>query len=106
MRLIDADELKEGLEQHFKSTDEYELDGIDHAFNRGYNSGLERALFSIIHAKVVDAVPVVRCKECKHWNQDEVFKTSSCRILYDGNGFEKMTDAVFFCGYGKRKDGE
>ena len=54
----------------------------------------------------IDAVPVVRCKECKHWNQDEVFKTSSCRISYDEKGFEKQTDADFFCGYGKRKDGE
>ena len=56
-----------------------------------------------IAAPVFDAEPVVRCKDCKHWHTDEILKTSSCRILYDGNGFEKMTDAVFFCGHGVRK---
>ena len=106
MRLIDADELKEGLEYHFKSTDEYELDAIDLAFNRGYNSGLDRALFSIIHAKTVDTVPVVRCKDCENWKQDEVFKFSSCKVLCDGNGYERVTAAEFFCGLGKRRDGE
>lgn len=52
----------------------------------------------------VDAVEVVRCEDCKHWHTDEVFKTSSCRISHDEKGFEKQTDADFFCGHGVRND--
>ena len=88
MRLIDADEMKKELK---------DMDVV--LVNHNVEDWIDEQ-------PTVDAEPVVRCKECKHWNQDEVFKTSSCRISYDEKGFEKQTDADFFCGYGKRKDGE
>ena len=103
MRLIDADELKEGLEQHFKSTDEYELDGIDHAFNRGYNSGLERALFSIIHAKVVDAVEVRHGKWQSMNERNEiygdVYMCDNC-----GHGFIICESFNYFPNCGAKMD--
>ena len=51
----------------------------------------------------VDAVPVVRCRECKH------YKTGVClKIYYDGLASryawqERKPDD--FCSYGKRKEG-
>ena len=106
-RLIDADELLESIEE---TTWYHVFKGkLIHGANSKTDIPLYKAsdIYSVLDAApTIDAVPVVRCKECKHWNQDEVFKTSSCRISYDEKGFEKQTDADFFCGYGKRKDGE
>ena len=95
MRLINADELINIIAKQIRC-DRHEI-----------ICGLLQAFIEQVEAMpTVDAVEVIRCKYCKHWNQDEVFKTSSCRISYDEKGFEKQTDADFFCGYGKRKDGE
>ena len=48
----------------------------------------------------VDAVPVVRCGECKH---HEV-----CKNGVNGwcNKHESPTDVTYFCADGERKDGE
>lgn len=43
-------------------------------------------------AKTVDAVPVVRCRDCRK------FKTYGCRMV--ASGYDD------FCSYGERKDGE
>ena len=62
----------------------------------------------LLHAPTVDAVPVVRCQECKHW------KPSGSKA---GNSFSDMeyiggceftnyyrTESDF-CSYGERKEG-
>lgn len=69
MRLIDADLL----EDQFGISDE-DLVALD----------------EIRHAPTVDAVPVVRCKNCRY------FKLYKCRM-----GYSSHDD---FCSYGKRKD--
>jgi len=46
----------------------------------------------------IDAVQVVRCKECKHSVYDELFHTRWC-------GGEEVQDDDF-CSYGCREDGE
>lgn len=43
-------------------------------------------------AKTVDAVPVVRCRDCRK------FKTYGCRMV--ASGYDD------FCSYGERKDGD
>jgi hypothetical protein len=48
---------------------------------------------------VVDAVPVVRCKDCRH-NIEETELYVICNVL---EGFMKKDD---FCSYGERKDNE
>ena len=54
-------------------------------------------------APTIDAVPVVRCRECKH------YKTGVClKIYYDGLASryawqERKPDD--FCSYGERKEG-
>lgn len=95
MRLINADELINIIAKQIRC-DRHEI-----------ICGLLQAFIEQVEAMpTVDAVEVIRCKYCKHWNQDEIFKTSSCRILCDGHGFEMVTAADFFCGHGVRKDGE
>lgn len=51
----------------------------------------------IRYAPTVDAVVVVRCKNCRSYNKP---KTGWCEVHLDS---EHPDD---FCSYGKRKDGE
>lgn len=80
MRLIDAYSAKEALE--------YTLVG-DAA------SMAERV---IDRQPTVDAVPVVRCRECKHHHDCD---THFCDAL----GMDCPDDSEFFCSYGERKEG-
>lgn len=52
-----------------------------------------------IHA--ADVAPVVRCRECIHWNTgtNEAESWEYC-ILHD-----HLTDEDMFCSWGERKDG-
>ena len=62
------------------------------------------AVKSILHSeKPIDAVPVVRCRDCKHaW-------IHPCGYVYchrDGrNAYEMTFDLDSFCSYGERKEG-
>ena len=49
----------------------------------------------LINEPTVDAVEVVRCKDCKHYSRDEMFGVGYCY------GAEKKLDD--FCSYGERK---
>ena len=50
----------------------------------------------------VDAVPVVRCRDCKHWHKDTVF----CGYMSYGKASERVNwYADDFCSYGERKEG-
>ena len=48
----------------------------------------------------IDAVPVVRCKYCKHSREDDVFGTRWCQKP----GSIKVVKDEFFCAYGERKE--
>ena len=78
MRLIDADKLP-------KYT--------------GYALSANEVAKAVENAPTVDAVPVVRCKDCKHY---EPFREhyGFCKIdgMLNGNGH--------FCAYGERKGGD
>ena len=51
-------------------------------------------------APTFDAVPVVRCKDCKHWHKDTVF----CGYMPYGEATERVNwYADDFCSYGERK---
>ena len=66
----------------------------------------ERFLNRIEDAPTVDAVPVVRCKDCKHlcvWNRKDIYAfCPKTNIVF--LPFEKDT-RTFFCSLGERKDG-
>ena len=46
----------------------------------------------------VDAVPVVRCKDCKHYEWDEWDGVYVCTKI------ARYAKEDFFCSYGERKD--
>lgn len=47
----------------------------------------------------VDAVPVIRCKDCKHWQKSSINYNEY--VCYWGGYVKKEDD---FCSWGKRKD--
>lgn len=99
MKLCDLDEIKICVNRHYENC-------------HGY-SGNKKAIYreailavkSILHsAKPIDAVPVVRCRDCKHaW-------IHPCGYVYchrDGrNAYEMTFNLDSFCSYGERKDGD
>ena len=92
MRLIDADKF-EVYSYTFTSLD----------FDAGVLSVLEK----LDAAPTIDAVPVVRCKDCKYyyWEQEPCHgKTVHYCELPHMRGVEVFKE--FFCYYGKRKEGD
>lgn len=76
MRLIDADALK--TIRSIQSADYNSIETIQHWID---------------NAPTIDAVPVVRCKDCKHW------------LKGDGSCFHHA-DYNDFCSNGERRDDE
>lgn len=72
MRLIDADELLKGKEDHQMISTHL-----------------------IWNAPTVDAVPVVRCKYCKHWIDHR------CRKVRSLDDWRKCDD---YCSFAERKE--
>lgn len=114
MRLIDADELKEHL---FVGADYDKAinDGIDKteeevfAFKCGWNDALKSvAQF----APTVDAVEVVRCKDCIHKptgsgvNHDITFPNQDyrCPCRCEDYWYSWMPDDDWFCANGERRE--
>ena len=54
----------------------------------------------IKYAPTIDAVPVVRCKDCKYLHEADFKYVQHCVLN------EHQVDADDFCSYGERKDGE
>ena len=74
-------------------------------YTEGWNDCLMRVKSMVSAAPIIDAVPVVRCKDCVHWDDDP----DTYGADYGPKGkcmksFETMR-ADDFCSYGKRKDG-
>ena len=90
MRLIDADALKEELNNW----------AVDLTKSKFPHYIKDDADCIIDNAPTIDAVPVVRCKDCKCWTE-WANGTGSCnRFTLDWIG----TDADDFCSMGERKD--
>lgn len=65
--------------------------------------GLEQALAMLIEEPAADVAPVVRCKDCKHYDMGVCLK-----IYSDGNAHPEAWQKrkpEDFCAYGERKDG-
>lgn len=85
MRLIDVDALGVGR---------CSKDVLPATYCAGWNG-----LINLIEqAPTIDAVPVVRCQECKHHHD---CGTHFCDAL----GMDCPDDSEFFCSYGERKEG-
>ena len=75
-------------------------DGIEP--RRAYAISIE----SVRNAPTVDAVEVVRCKECKHWYEYSCNeKYGSCHFWQANDNENTETESDDFCSYGQRKDG-
>ena len=96
MRLIDADWVLGHLKPYEPSDEEWGVTG---------GTALRLIHNAVDNAPTVDAVPVVRCNDCKHlcvWNRKDMYavcpKTNIAFLP-----FEQDT-RTFFCGFGERKD--
>ena len=99
MRLIDADTLGVGR----CSRDVLPAD---------YCAGWNGLTALIEQAPTVDAVEVVRCRDCKHWheetgwcNEHSHFIGAEGEACHPWESYDwKMLDADDFCSYGERKE--
>ena len=88
MRLIDADRLSEVIYDNVSAL--YE-DAV---------CAKEDCLTEVYAAPTVDAVPVVRCRECKWWQEDN--DIGHCD---NPDGLDNYAKPEDFCSYGERKEG-
>lgn len=107
MRLIDADALPKLLDAEYKQTMKLIWEGEKHLDNlaEGFTEASHIAKYI---APTVDAVEVVRCKDCKHCRElnrkDRIEEAYADGVLWCTN----QSDGVWpddFCSYGERKEG-
>ena len=60
----------------------------------------------LLHAPTVDAVPVVRCKDCKHYRPQKKSAHWENRANYCNRIVTIKVQPDDFCSYGERKDGD
>ena len=94
MRLIDANEVVKNIVAE-RDKIPYELVS-EKPFKHGNSmrGGIRKALRCIEQSPTVEAVPVVRCRECTEFDETE----HECSHWY---GFREND----FCSYGERKEG-
>ena len=93
-----------------RSALDVDLQNLVREYNRNCESdksaGAFKALYHLRLAPAVDAVEVVRCKECKHWDVDpdtygNAFGPEGCCFgIADGSTLTKHDD---FCSWGERR---
>lgn len=86
MRLIDADAMRQDWLENGENEYVYDTNAF---------------LDSIDEQPTIDAVPVVRCKDCKNLERSEDGSIYLC--LHKMLGRIRQDD---FCSYGERKDGD
>lgn len=83
MRLIDADELRDEV-----------LHDTTHP-----NEIVNYYLYAIDYAPTIDAVPVVRCVECKHYN------TTGCSVGFGWcESMDRGVSDEFYCSCGAKME--
>lgn len=118
MRLIDANELKEKLLKErdaipLTCTERYGF-GVEFPNHHGQSmrGGIKKALRCMEQTPTVDAVPVVRCKDCKYWHESTGFCSKNSYFI-DSNEIscsplESPTWTMWgendFCSNGEMKD--
>ena len=92
MRLIDASALMDVIRQH-----EYRLATKQGSIDYGmFTLGIQQA---VDEQPTVDAVPVIRCRECKHCDPENYHCDHP---MSTGAPLSRKPDD--FCSYGERKD--
>lgn len=91
MRLIDADRPKRAIQQTIV---EEKLEGRN-------TDGLQQVVYFLDSCPTVDAVPVVRCKDCRKGAVSMVHEQKVVRCPY----LERCMDLEGFCCFGERTKG-
>lgn len=94
MRLIDADKLLENYKKWIPQLSSKE--------DEGDRRGVETCIAVLEDTPAVDAVPVVRCRECKYRGTDD------CIFHIKGEPADEELLLKLdndFCSYGERKEG-
>ena len=112
MRPIDADALEKDYRMQFESVYKHTRSVVnpsDFYIERmaAYNKELVKmdmeAFFEYLKSRpIIDAVEVVRCKDCKYWQHIPLVDVMMCYGSMHGN----WTSPNDFCSYGRRKDAE
>ena len=98
MRLIDADAFEV---LSWKATKKQDYDS-------GFADGVRFAVEKMDEAQTVDAVPVVRCKDCKYWvfiDKDNGIGYGECMNDCAVIRRDAWPNEDYFCADGERKDG-
>lgn len=91
-RLIDADKIN--YHDHTECTGHGDFETVRTVTDK-----------EIAEIPTVDAVEVVRCRDCKHWDAETWFCDN--HSTFDHHGLEwNMFAPNDFCSYGERKDGD
>ena len=88
-------EYEDKTEKQFQESED--LDVGDWIVHRGFvqnMSDIDRQ--TILNLPSADVVPVVRCKDCKHWERDVIFQDGWCRGRHQPN-------PNWFCADGERR---
>lgn len=95
MKLCDLDEIKIQVKRQYEDC---------HGYSGNKKTIYREAILavrSILHSsKAIDAVPVVRCLECKWWKEDD--DIGHCD---NPDGLDNYAKPDDFCSYGERKEG-
>ena len=94
-RLIDADKRIAEIKKIY-------CDGCDNYGGAKCRAcWVDDAICLIDDATTVDAVPVVRCRECKWWQEDD--DIGHCD---NPDGLDNYAKPDDFCSYGEQKEGD
>lgn len=106
MRLIDADNVRDLFDAEFKETRKLILAGETHLDNLA--EGFTEADRVIRQMPTVDAVPVVRCEDCKHYRtyMGHNMCAKNVKLLGGREVGLRATGKDDFCNYGERKNDE
>lgn len=96
MRLIDADQMVMDESEAYMSTQGQITDDLKWLVNFVVHNKLHKL---IADAPTVDAVPVVRCRDCKHSYDCHGGLTCSHGVCVDC-----IVPPDFYCSYGERKE--
>lgn len=106
-RMIDADAVYKILEscEIRKATIGNPLTDWEY----GYTCGIERAESEIECAPTIDAVPVIRCKDCKWWKEycrvvDGEVSDHICSLKRETDGNMHRAKADDCCSWAERKE--
>ena len=91
MRLIDADALQNILLPIATA--------LEHEYG-SLGGAVSECMKHIDNAPTIDAVPVIRCRECKWWQEDD--DIGHCD---NPDGLDNYAKPEDFCSYGERKEG-